>query len=223
MKKVFLPFLLLLILSSCQNSVDPLDNVLISAKDMKEWVVKNIPNVEKYNRRQWLQLDEKIKRTVYSTFNSEQKQRFWLDKLKKVKEMDWSIEEQKHLDILYEYVFNHKSVFEEDYQKNDELVEKVTIFAYRWEKEANEKFGWGKPLVWSIIANGNDLKDKKGNVIKNSSTINLVEELAGKEVCNCSQREDWCWFSSCGWGCSVQVDGCGTFWSEVCTGYCYDF
>ena len=55
--------------------------------------------VHQLNRQQWLTIKtigQKI--ATYRGFTSEQKHKFWHDKLEEVKMLDWNSEELKHID-----------------------------------------------------------------------------------------------------------------------------
>jgi len=196
------------------------DEIFSCNRDVNAWVKENLADIRTMSRTDWLNLDQNVNRAAYVAFTPEQKHLFWKGKISEVLKLDWNEAEKRHIELLYETISNNPQWFFDDFSKNEEEWEKFELFTYRWIEDAKDNLGWDKKLIGSIIAFGNKLLNKEGELQTNkNSTVRLKGR--GEENCECSQSSSWCGNqSSCESDVCKEHFGCGTLWLYYCNGGC---
>ena len=179
------------------------------------WVKENLAKVHSLSRRKWMELDENKQLASYRAFTQEQQIQFWKDKIKEVKELEWTDEEIAHIDKVDSFIDNHKNFFE-NRKLTEEESDEIELFFYIWQKYGTEYLGWTDRLGKSLFATGRTLVDTKGNI--------LIKKPYPHVNCNCSNSTDFCeqQISPCKkvkW-CEVTDRGCGWLWLAECDGRC---
>lgn len=205
------------IVYSCNETVDT-------------WVKEHKATIQRMNRRDWKDLNEDVSHASYLAFTQDQKINFWCDKIKEVKALGWNAMELQHLDKVINYVLEHKRLFEDGHKLSEYELNDLDLFFYKWKEHATVKLGWTESLCYAIIASGNELINKKGEVQKTgrkSKGISTGPDLGGITIskCNCNTQSDYCGFPinpaiECYPSTCTRVDGCGTLFLKECNGRC---
>ena len=198
-------------------------------KGINDWVKENLIDIQQMDRNDWLQLDESVSRAAYAAFTPEQKFLFWKEKITEVLALDWNEQEKQHIDLLYETISNNPQWFATDFRKNEEELEMLELFEYKWIENAKDILGWDMIIIGAIAASGNKMLNTKGE-LQIKSTIRLKDRSEGS--CNCNTY--WYAGESCGTSggkymyCSTSPktcvkplkDNCGFFLNKPCNGLC---
>lgn len=233
--KILMIYLFLFIglcLSSCQD-----EDTLYSCDPIVErWTNDNLSEISKMSRVSFLSLEnDEYKRAAYRTFGIDKQRRFWMEKYKELKKMDWSDVEWRHIEQIYSLVLDEeKSILNAlDLENDDELLK----FIYHWQEYARETLGWSKKQIYAICYSVEKVINTQGDIelIYNPRSNNLTrsESDSGSGFeCSCSQTSSYCDildhegpdYAYCrtpsGGGCKVTERGCGLFWSFSCNGMC---
>ena len=140
--KILMIYLFLFIglcLSSCQDE----DSLYSCDPIVERWTNDNLSEISKMSRVSFLSLEnDEYKRAAYRTFGIDKQRRFWMEKYKELKKMDWSDVEWRHIEQIYSLVLDEeKSILNAlDLENDDELLK----FIYHWQEYARETLGWSK-------------------------------------------------------------------------------
>lgn len=216
------------LLTACGHTEEPFS----CDADIDSWVKESLAEVRVMTRSEWLELeDTETERACYRAFTTEQRQKFWIDKLNEVLSLDWNDKEGKHIEEMLSFVAGNERIFSETHSDMDfeDIVDK---FIYLWIEEGKEQLGWSDKIVYAIIATGNIMEDKHGNI----SNINYRQniETRADADCGCSTESDWCNFGmlqdeffpypivkECETGnCKTVGASCGTLYRYDCNGKC---
>lgn len=199
------------LLSSC--SVD--DEVRYSCDDsVDKWVKDHLSQVRGMTRTDWVELDGDLQRAVYRAFSQEQRIKFWKEKLEKVKMLNWTDEERRHIESAESFIDDHKSYFSGK-KLTDEELDNVDLFFYKWQKYGIAHLGWTDRIGKSIFATGLPISDTKGGVIYKTPVPPIN--------CHCSTESDYCEYqiSPCKKdNCIYSSYGCGWILVYDCDGRC---
>lgn len=206
------------------------DTVYSCDKQVDAWVKANVAEVRTMTRKQWKGLSNRVNIAVYRAFKPEQKVRFWEEKLKEVKEMDWTRNELEHIQKVEVFLSTRHNLFENRKLTTKEIDELETFF-YKWQQEAEQNLGWDKKVAYSIAATGLSLKDKKGNVeyrkksLRSSAMMSAAAEPSPEKLdCNCKIENPIACFPAgptCDeTDCSSVNYGCGWLLLQSCDGRC---
>lgn len=227
MKKILSLFLLISLITSCTKEVEHYScNTSIDQK-----VKTNIESIHKMSRSAWKQIpDIEYKHAVYVAFTPKQKQTFWIERFQEILELDWTYDERKHIQDLFNFIKENREIFED----NEGLSDEVLIYIYKWSEFAMEKLDWNQSTISLLTSTGYELKKEKTIVkIKDiafdsfrSAVFSHANDQTDSEACNCHVGNVL--FTSCPlslqWcesgGCVTAVHGCGAFWVESCNGAC---
>lgn len=226
-KKFFILMLLCAALfTSCSQEED---SVYSCDKEVDAWVKANVDQVHVMTRAQWKGLSESVNRAVYRAFTPEQRIKFWQEKFAEVKRLDWSDAEINHIQKAEDFLNSHHNLFRKGRLDNDDLDE-LDAFFYKWAKDAEREFGWDKKVVYSIVATGNEVKDTKGNLVVRkrslpaSAKMSLAAEQGNhKDNCNCNNGSIWSCMNDAPCedvDCDGSDNGCGLFMFFPCDGRC---
>lgn len=189
-------------------------------KTIDNWVKENINDIQTMSRDEWLNTTEALAIPIYRAFTPEQRVSFWQVKMEEIKQLPLNDAEIAHIDELISFINNHTSFFSDD-GLNDSQLNTLEIFAYTWAQKSIKTLGWSESFVNSIIASGNKVLNKNGE-IKPFANTKGAQLLAAGEVCHCNQTFDFC-----GSGeectensCDVSAYGCGIMLLNECNGYC---
>lgn len=174
-------------------------------------------NIQHMTRQDWNELNEVQKAAAYRAFTSEQRVRFWHDKLEEVKMLDWTEEEFRHICLVDSFIDAHTDLLSGK-KLTDNQLNTLEVFFYLWEKNAEKKFGWSPRIAISIAGSGNTLIDTKGNV-----AIKGKELLETRGSCNCNTfvLSDFCMYDGhCKSTMCDEMLGCGWLLIQSCNGEC---
>jgi hypothetical protein len=199
--------------------------------EINSWVKSNIIQIQSMKRTEWLKLDESKKKPTYRAFTAEEKYNFWLLKINEVMQLEsLSIDEKNHLEKLFSKIKDNPEWFNDDFNKDDDEMTKIELFAYEWKEEAKNKFGWSDTFIKSILSSGNKVVDKMGSLevatVKKNVRFKSTAE-ANQSNCNCGVGYFWSTCDSsistsgCSSGnCKTTRSGCSFLWLSACDGYC---
>jgi hypothetical protein len=129
--------------------------------DVDVWISEHQTEIQIMKREDWLKLNETLKLPVYSKFTAEQCYHFWIDKVNEViRSFDWNESEKIHLNLLLNTVSDNPKWFEND--KIDK--EAFEAFFSAWTEYAQDTLGWHSHFIGAILATGNKVLNKKGDV-----------------------------------------------------------
>lgn len=210
-------FLVLIFCPSC--STGP---VYSCDDEINEWVNDNLDEIQSnMTRSKWNQLPEDLKRPTFSALTEKQKQVFWEEKLNEVLDLDWSETERLHIQKLLNAVDAHPEWFK--MKRTEQENNSMDLFCYQWCGYAKSELGWNDKVIGAIIASGNNLLNKQGDLKVNAysrSTLAAVQQ----EHCTCNQTYDFCFerYSECKdkGTCTHTDTGCGIFTMQNCNGLC---
>jgi hypothetical protein len=133
------------------------------------WINEHQTEIQVMSREDWLKLDESLKRPVYRKFTDEQRYRFWKDKINEVmRSFDWNELETIHLNLLLNTLSDNPKWFGDGGIENMEKDDKETfeMFYHKWDEYAQDSLGWDRALIGAIIATGDKVLNKKGEIEK---------------------------------------------------------
>lgn len=219
MKKIlfFLAFVVsLLSFSSCLEE----EPTYSCNKSVDTWVKENLPTIQKMTRADWLRTDSTVNIAIYRAFTPQQRLKFWQEKFREVKQLNWSKEELSHIKKVEDFINTHKEYFEG--QLSDEQLDSLELFSYQWQEYATTKLGWSKDICKALVAMGNKVKNTKGELSAVTTSYSNAR-ITRVENCDCSVYSDWC---NNGWycketNCDETFMGCGFLLLHNCTGNCH--
>lgn len=190
------------------------------------WVKNNIKKVRSMDRQGWKKLDATYRLGAYRAFTPKQKLDFWKGKFQELNQMQWNSAEKIHLAKALAFIVGHADFFS-DQKLTDEQLDELELFFHKWKDHAIKHFGWSEQLCNSIIADGNSVLNKKGDI--DTYDLNFQPSTPGASIgptkrdCDCSAKADFCY----GVGPCVKTStcnetdfGCGYVWLMDCTGRC---
>lgn len=193
---------------------------------IEEYVKSHISEINTMTRADILGLQPMVTKAFYNAFTAEHKLAFWIDKLNEVLLLDWNDEEMNHINMLIDYINENNYIFDNSFNENSEKWDSFELAIYKWVIYAEDVLKWDKKLVANIIASGDKLINKKGELaipIKSNSPMVLNRSEID---CKCSTQSDWCFTMNTTCGTTFRdckpVDGCGTFFQYVCDGLCHN-
>lgn len=200
-------------------------------KEINEWVNSNIDQVHLMTRSQWQGLSNKVGIAVYRAFTPKQKITFWQEKFRELKTLDWSKDELLHINKAEDFMNANVDLFDSD-KRTEKDIDELNLFFYKWQKEAEEKLGWDKAIVYSIAGTGAAVKDKKGSIeirkksLKSIAKMSVLAESGNGNdpECNCNKESSISCFPAgppCDKAkCDKTEYGCSWMWVSPCDGRC---
>lgn len=171
MKKSFFKFASGIIVALCFFNA----SYTVDAKEIsnpKEWVSEHKDEIAKMNRADWLKLDDSVSRAVLNAFTPEQKWAFWKDKFEETMQLDWSVAERQHIQALIDWLESDHDIFSGDPSN----LNKVNEFCTQWMNDGIKQLGWTKGLAYSILAYGNKLLNKNGEIVPLKGQSCLIKQ-----------------------------------------------
>ena len=186
-----------------------------------KWVKENLTEIQTMTRSEWKQINEPVGRACYNAFTPTQKQVFWAEKFEHDLTLEWTEQEQAHIQKLANFVAEHPALFDEGFMENEALYDEFDRFTFEWKKYAETELLWSSQLINGLIASGYNLKDKTGTLeIISEPTIAKLQTRAELD-CNCSTKADYCLSMECKTtNCTTSTHGCGHVWTYSCDGRC---
>jgi hypothetical protein len=135
--------------------------------DIDAWNNEHQTEIQTMSRENWLKLDETLKRPVYEKFTGKQRYLFWIDKINEViQSFDWNELETIHLNLLLNTVSKNPKWFENDGIESLEkpYKEAFETFVSSWNEYAKDTLCWEKRLIGAIVASGNKVLNKTGEI-----------------------------------------------------------
>lgn len=223
MKKMVLFFgmIAVLILTNCAK-----DELVYSCDPVIDrWVVDHLEEIKKMDRKTWLTYPLEYGKPIFRAFTPEQQVEFWKDKFMEVKSLEWSAEALAHIELMEEFILNHRDFFEGK-KLTDEQNDELDVFCYKWQTYAIEKLGWTKMMVVQMIMSGYPMQ-KYGEeaATRTSPPPGGSLDPAAKLPCGCNLKHDFCDDTNHAveckkTGCSEKEKGCGWLVLQPCNGTC---
>ena len=213
-------FCLAMFTSSCDQEEE---RIYCCNKEINDYVVEHLDNIQKMTRSEWLSCEEEKKGPMFGAFNPEQKVSFWKEKLNEVLLLEWNDLERKHIIELLDFVEDPDNLcfFNTGIEKTEEQTDFFDIFVIKWVEYAYETLKWNKHQVAAIVASGNKMIDKTGQLQINQ--VKRVKAASELQNCNCNQT----WYGDfCGFNATCEdidcypVPYCGFLLLQECNGMC---
>lgn len=219
-KSFYLPLLYSLLFVSCIQ-----DDIVYSCDEETDmWIKENLVEIQVFTRNDWKEFDPVRKKGVYNAFTPKQKIQFWLDKMKEIKQLDWNKKEILHIQKVEDYIHSHKVIFDSE-SRNQNDMDDMEIFFYKWKEYALNELGWSLETIYSIAATGESI-----NVSKNSANTSGESGSFNPDAnndCNCNTGSSISCFPAGGYcdkaRCDKTTHGCGWLWVSECNGRCGGF
>ena len=158
-RKNLLVLAMIVTLSSVSCSQE--DDIKYSCDEtVDSWVKRNLPEIRRMSREQWIELEPDFGLAAYRAFTPEQRIEFWKEKFAEVKALPWSEDELLHIQQAEDFTFS-SNILSLDRKLTDKENDELEIFFYKWAKYAEEQLGWEPQLTYTIIASGYSLSDDK--------------------------------------------------------------
>ncbi len=230
MEKVFYLFMFVMTATFCSCSQDS-EPVYSCNEAINEWTKENLETIHLMTRSEWNMLEEPKKAAAFRAFSKQQRIRFWHEKLEELKSLDWSQDELEHILLIGLFIDEHQNFFRGEELTDDELDE-LEKFCYLWIQKGLEKFGWSEKTAISIIATGNTVIDKDGNIMismtRGGASDHLIDggdmldcmchaKGLGGLYTLCSTYGEFCEETKC----VESTLGCGLLLVQSCTGMCF--
>jgi len=226
MKTIFFTLICFVSTFSFMSCSSQDDNIYSCDDVINAWAQENISEIRSMSWAQWKKLPAEKKHAAYVAFTQQQKINFWKDKLTGLMTQDWSKEELDHIKLVYDFIIEHPSFF-----NNDGLTEEqeniLELFFYKWSDIAKNKLGWNMKLIFAMVASGEDVilnKTRTGE----DFTSGFDERIKyGPNDCHCNTSilSDFCNVTLQGicedTSCNI-VKGCGWLFMQDCNGKCSD-
>lgn len=204
---------------SCQQQYS--DEVYSCDPDVDTWVKQNLKDIRVMTRKEWITMDETLKSTVLSAFSPNQKQRFWIEKIDEVLNLDWNNDEREHIEKLRSAVRQNSHWFSDEWSESED--DTFDLFEYQWVEYAREILQWTDKQIGAIAYTGNEMLSKDG-LIKKNEMKNIKLKSSG-ESCDCVIGAFW---SNCDSSMSnsvcksttCEIRQCGFLNNRTCDGLC---
>ncbi len=175
-------------------------------------------------RSEWLSSEEEKKGPIFGAFNPEQKVSFWKEKLNEVLLLEWNELERRHIQKMLDFVENPDNFcyFDTSVEKSEEEADYFDIFMINWVEYAYDTLRWSKEQIVAIVASGNKMIDKTGQLQVNR--VKRTKTASELQNCNCNRTwyGDFCGLS--GSTCEKvecnPVPYCGLLLLQECNGMC---
>lgn len=223
--KLFICFILVsTVCYSCQE--EPTYSCM---PEVNEIVKENLSEIRTMTRAQWLKIEgHELQRGCYAAFIPEQKFDFWYEKMQEVLNLEWNMEERKHLEALIKYITDTPQIF--DTNCKESLMNEWLKFVYCWQDIAKNKLNWSPIVLYGIGLSGQRMINTQGE-LELAPSIQATTRLAPgvERTCTCSSRQDFCdptgeFQQKCrtdgAFECNVNPKNCGWFWGFDCDGNC---
>ena len=219
MKKSVLYLLLTVMVgfTSCQE-----DLLYSCNEELNDWVIANMEDIHHLKRMEWCDLELQYQLPTFIAFTQEQKINFWLDKIKETMEMGWEEKELAHLQEFYDYIANHPDLYADDFNNECAAFEDFDRFQYEWTSYAKNELDWSEKLIYAIVADGNKLKDKEGNLDISAEKLKQFRQYNEQYPwCNCSSKAySTCILGHCSKLYKCKQLACGAGLRFICDGMC---
>ncbi len=214
MKKLILPFLLVIFLYSCQQtelqfSCDPVIDV---------YVTENSEELAELTIYETIVYELPLQRAIFASWSAEKKRSAWLEKFRYVLENEPLTEaEASHVQALVDHLV--PGYFEETTIQQER--EARHTFAEEWIKYAFMDLGWDESyigfMVYRLYTSPAQLEAEEYRLGELQSGVGTNSE----NPCGCNTSDDFCGYSICSSGnCNTTSSGCGWFFMDPCNGYC---
>ena len=199
------------------------------------WVKSNLTEIKQMSRADWIAIgDLSLQRAVYAAFIPDQKQALWIGKMEEVLTLDWTEQENQHIQSMFELIKVNSFAFSNE--RVQEAFDKVEVELYKWIEYAKEELGWDNNLLYSLVVTPLAMNEKKEIIginlnPKPIATTSLKRgyepcspEITGTDYiwCDCSTSSDWCVSTrKCESNSNCKTtSGCGTIGWYECNGCC---
>lgn len=221
-KKCYLLVFLLSCIGFWSCSED--DNVYSCDATVNSWVKDNMSQIHQMTRADWLRTNVELGIPIYRAFTMEQKENFWKEKFKEIKQLSWTSQELNHIKKVEQFIANHPYVLSGKALTDNQLDE-VELFFYKWKSEAIQQLNWKPEVCIAIAGSGYAMKNTKGEVVLLSSRVADKMSSSAESSCHCNtgMLSDFCLNSPgpCESStCEGSSAGCGWLLVQRCNGRC---
>lgn len=200
-------------------------------ENINAWVKNNLSDIEIVEWDELSQMELEYQRAAFKALNANQRQGFWVEKIKETANLDWDKKEKAHIGFLLTEILSNSHWFIPDYFKdNQDEYDKFLIFFYKWIEYGKEKLNWNDNIIHSIIGTlkAPSMKDETDVSTVDTDIIRLKSDT--EKNCNCntklgnSYNECNSNFKHCSTqkNCIVGSWGCAALFLGKCTGLCAD-
>ena len=224
--------LILVLLVSCNQE----EAIYSCNPEIDLWVKENKQSINAMSADEFLSLERDYQKASYIAFSPKQRENLWISKITEAARLDWSVDEQKHMEKLLIALKEYSDVFSKDC--SEEYKDDFKVWVYQWIKEGEEAFNWSTKLIKNLLFSPNQLLSKDGEIKegenKMTSQVKTRSEDGGDgRNCNCNSNsntgegmfsDDCSSDSHCVegyWNCKPKWAGCGLFYMDSCDGYCW--
>jgi hypothetical protein len=189
------------------------DIVYSCDESTNNWVIENLQEIKSMTRDDWKSLDIEKLKPAYRAFTQDQRVKFWLEKMKEIKNLRWTEKELQHIEKIEEFISKHQDFFSGE-RLTDEQSDVYDLFFYTWQQYAINELGWSNRVCISMAGSGLSITDTLGNALKKPYP---------PQNCHCNVDHDFCeyYVSPCIKGnCEPSNMGCSWLWLSECDGLC---
>jgi len=214
MKKLILPFILVIFLYSCQQtelqfSCDPV---------IDAYVTENSEELAQLTIYETTVYELPLQRAIFASWSAEKKRSAWLEKFRYVLENEPLTEaEANHVQALVEHLvpgYFEETVIQQEWEARH-------TFAEKWIKYASTELGWANNyigfMVYRLYTSPSQLEAETFGLADLDSYTATNTEYS----CECNTSDDYCQYANCRYsGCSSSATGCGFLGMASCNGSC---
>ncbi|MFW5831851.1 MAG: bacteriocin fulvocin C-related protein [Prolixibacteraceae bacterium] len=214
MKKLILPFLLVIFLYSCQQtelqfSCDPV---------IDAYVTENSEELAQLTIYETTVYELPLQRAIFASWSAEKKRSAWLEKLRYVLENESLTKaEVNHVQALIEHIV--PGYFEETIILHE--WETRLAFAEEWINYASTGLGWTESYIGFMVYR---LYTSPSQLEAEAFGLNDLDGYTATNIeygCACNTSDDYCQYANCqSSGCSSSGIGCGFLGMASCNGSC---
>jgi len=208
-----------------------MDDIYSCNKDANQWVKSNLTEIRQMSSANFLEIGDIVyMRAAFNAFTPNQRQTLWIEKLENVLKLDWTEQENHHIQSMLELIKDNLFFFSNE--RDQEELDKVEVELYKWTEYAQEELDWDKTLLYAIVgtpevlSTDKTIKTSASNLSSPLKLKSLSEEEGYRIKCSCSTNSDWCGIYSFCYEllCDEELNGpigCGTIWLYKCNGLCF--
>ncbi len=182
------------------------------------WAQTNLESIQKMTRADVVSLSDSKIRAAFRIFDAGQRKAFWLDKLSEVLLLDWSKDEQAHIEKVIDFIESNPQIFDGKLEENETLYDLFDRFMYEWISYAETELGWDRQVIGAMLATGKVMTDKTGRM----QSISPRVKTAAEKECYCNLSFDFCFSAGdcVDTECVGVPEGCGLLSLMTCDGEC---
>lgn len=196
---------------------------------INQWTKSNLQSIKTMTRSNWVAVGNiSRQRAIYNAFTPEQKVNLWRGKIQETLELNWSADENAHLETLLTFINENPNFFGNNKEVTEQEQDNYDLFFYNWKEYAKTTLGWSDKLIYNTVYTPEKIADKEGNLapvpFAAANVMNYTEGgIGGTPDCDCQTADDNKYrcpnYCSTARTCKVST-GCGFMWQKECNGLC---